>query len=152
LLIKLGEQQQYAKPQVLYDSPQNLFVAEFLGNPPINKIYGEIQKDRFVVAGGNASCQVLNQAKVAEGTQVVMGVRAESIVITPEPDKKYFSAKVTQIYRMGKEELTHLDLGNCEIRAYIPAEAGLASGDVIPIGFKEKGAFLFNAKTGERLI
>lgn len=149
LLIKLGEQQQYAKPQELYDNPKNLFVAEFLGNPPINQVVGTIKNKQFVLMDGSASARLFKDVNIPEGTRVVMGIRAESFLITTEPDKKMFDAKVTQVYRMGKEELTHLSFGSCEMRGYISREPVLQVGDVIPLGFKEKGVFLFNAETGE---
>ena len=152
LLMKLGEQQQYAKPQELYDDPRNLFVAEFLGNPPINKIPGFMTEQQFTLADGSASCQISPDVRVPAGTQVVMGIRAESIQIASPEKKKQFEATVTQVYRMGKEELTHLKIGSCEIRGYIPGEQTLIAGNVIPISFKEKGVFLFNRETGERYL
>ena len=152
LLIKMGEQQQYAKPQELYDNPKNLFVAEFLGNPPINKIPGSMQKQQFMLEDGSASCRITPGGRAPEGSRVVMGVRAESIQIASQEKKKQFDATITQVYRMGKEELTHLKIGSCEIRGYIPSEQGLNVGNVIPINFKEKGVFLFNAESGERYL
>lgn len=152
LLMKVGEQQQYAKPQELYDNPKNLFVAEFLGNPPINKIPGFIQKQKFMLEDGSACYQISTVGRVSDGTRVVMGVRAESIQIASNDKKKQFDATITQVYRMGKEELTHIKIGNCEIRGYITSEQTLNVGDAIPISLKEKGVFLFNVETGERYL
>jgi multiple sugar transport system ATP-binding protein len=152
LLMKLGQQQQYAKPQELYDDPKNLFVAEFLGNPPINKIPGFVREQQFVLGDGSASCQISPNLRIPNGTRVVMGARAESVQIASQEKKKQFDATITQVYRMGKEELTHLKIGSCEIRAYIPSEQALIAGNMLPISFKDKGVFLFNMETGERYV
>ncbi len=44
-LLKKGELQQYDKPENLYIKPKNLFVAKFLGNPPINILEGKVDKN-----------------------------------------------------------------------------------------------------------
>ncbi len=149
LLMKLGEQQQFDEPQELYDNPKNQFVSEFLGTPPINKLNGSIQNNRFVLTDGTASCEVPGNLGVPEGTRVVLGVRAESLTIATE-EKKLFDARITQVYHMGKEELTHLNFGSAEIRGYIPGDMNFKVGEVIPVGFRDKGVFVFNAETGER--
>lgn len=152
LLMKLGEQQQFAEPQELYDNPQNLFVAQFLGNPPINGIEG-VTRDGYMILPDQATTwKFPSQCSLPNGTPVVLGIRAESILISHDTNVKEFDAKINQIYRMGKEELTHLQIGGSEIRGYITSHGELKIGDVIPVGFKEKGVFLFNAETGERYL
>ena len=152
LLIKLGKYQQYDSPQELYDDPGNLFAAEFLGNPPINKIYGVVQDGRFVLDGGSDAIDLPDSLTLANGTRVVLAIRSESIVIRPKANENTLQATVTEIYRMGKEELTHLRLGNQEIRGYIPVENQLNSGQEISIGFKQQGVFLFDEQSGERYL
>lgn len=152
LLMRLGEKQQYAKPQDLYDDPRNLFVAEFLGNPPINKIPGVVEKGMFMLEDKSGSFTLSRKVNVPDGTHVVLGVRSESVQIALKGRKKLFDAKITQVYRMGKEELTHLKIGSGEIRGYISSENELYPGNIIPLCFKEKGVFLFNSETGERYL
>ena len=80
VLMKDGFLQQYAKPQELYDEPANCFVADFLGNPPINKANGVIKNGKIVLEG---DCEVeLEAAKnIAEGREVTLSMRAEAIVV-----------------------------------------------------------------------
>ena len=56
VLMKLGVLQQNDLPQNLYDQPANQFVADFLGNPPINNLRGVVKGGRFVLEDGSASC------------------------------------------------------------------------------------------------
>ena len=53
VVMKQGVVQQIGKPQEVYDDPDNLFVAKFLGTPPINVFSGHI-KDNTVFIGGEA--------------------------------------------------------------------------------------------------
>ena len=150
LLIKLGEQQQYAQPQALYDQPQNLFVAEFLGTPPINRLNGLMRGQQFSLEDGSAAFALPAYPQLPEGERVILGIRAESIFLATSETAKHFEATVTQVYRMGKEVLTHLQVGNCHIRGYLASEVDMKAGDVLPIGLKETGVFVFKADTGER--
>ena len=151
LLMRLGEQQQYAEPQELYDNPANLFVSEFLGNPPINKICGLIKDKKFFLNDFSASFILPVFANINEGTRVTLAIRPESIFITSDQDKKVFSVIITQVYRIGKEELTHLQIGSCNIRGFISSENDLVVNDIISVGLKAKGVFLFNTDTGQRI-
>lgn len=164
LLLKLGKYQQYDSPQKLYDDPVNQFVAEFLGNPPINKLTGTIQNDFFELDGGTERLDLhgllekdfVNEPNkeltLANGTRVVLAIRSESFLYSPNATKNSLKAIVTEIYQMGKEELTHLRLGSQEIRAYIAVENHLEVGQEIFISFKQKGVFLFNEQTGKRYL
>ena len=44
VVLDFGKEQQYAAPQEMYNNPGNLFVAKFLGNPPINTFEAEVKK------------------------------------------------------------------------------------------------------------
>ena len=58
VLMKDGYLMQVDRPQALYDEPQKLFVANFLGNPPINNLEGKIKDGKFVLADDSASVKV----------------------------------------------------------------------------------------------
>jgi multiple sugar transport system ATP-binding protein len=150
LLMKLGVQQQFAGPQELYDDPANAFVAEFLGIPPINKVPGVISSGTFELLDGSASCRLPHWNRVPSGTKVNLAIRAESVFVASETNGKVFDAEITRVYTMGKEELSYLRFGNREIRGYLSTDEHRQVNDIIPIGLKEKGVFLFDAETGER--
>jgi multiple sugar transport system ATP-binding protein len=150
LLMKQGEQQQYAQPQELYDQPHNLFVAEFLGTPPINRLGGLVRGGQFALEDGSAAFALPGPASLPEGERVILGVRAESVFLANNESARRFDATVTQVYRMGKEVLTHLQVGSAHLRGYLASEADLKAGDVLPIGLKDTGVFVFRADTGER--
>ncbi len=148
VLMKDGFLQQVARPQELYDEPANCFVADFLGNPPINKTYGVVSNGKIVLDGG---CEVeLDAAKnLPEGKKVTLSMRAEAIVI--DEDTKNTEGTVIETYVMGKEVLAYVELGDYKVRAYIPAEKSFGKGQKVTVGLKKRGVFVFDAETGARL-
>lgn len=151
VLMKLGVKQQYAKPQDLYNDPANNFVADFLGNPPINKLFGIAKGGNFELEDGSASFPFELCSKVAEGTKVTLGIRAESAYPVNDQNACVFVGEIVSTYAMGKEELGYIKIGSQELRAYIASELGFKKGDSINVGFKDRGIFLFNTETGERI-
>ena len=148
VLMKDGFLQQVARPQELYDEPANCFVADFLGNPPINKTYGVVSNGKIILDGG---CEVeLDAAKsLPEGKKVTLSMRAEAIVI--DEDLKNTEGTVIETYVMGKEVLAYVELGDYKVRAYIPAEKSFGKGQKVTVGLKKRGVFVFDAETGARL-
>lgn len=148
VLMKLGVLQQNDLPQNLYDQPANQFVADFLGNPPINNLRGVVKGGRFVLEDGSASCDCPLCANAGEGRRVTLALRAESAVVGPEGS---LDCEVTSIYQMGKEEMAYLRFGSSEFRAYISVEDGLKRGQQVRVALRGRGVFLFDTETGERI-
>mgnify|MGYP000338207144 FL=1 len=148
VLMRSGILQQNDLPQRLYNEPANQFVADFLGNPPINNIPGTIQNGLFVTEDGKAEAKLPMLEGVENGRKVNFSVRSESFVLD---EKGPIACEVTRMYQMGKEEMAYLRMGGHDFRAYIDADAGLKAGDHVRLGFKKRGVFLFDRETGERI-
>ena len=149
VLMKDGYLQQEDGPQELYDDPANLFVANFLGNPPINNLNGYIKDGRFVLEDDSASIKIDNP-NVKEGQKVVMGIRAEACNISKDGEHD-LEAIVDQRYTMGKEELAFLNVGNQQVRVYLSNDYTFEKGEKIYLDLRDKGVYLFDKETGERI-
>ena len=148
VLMRSGVLQQNDLPQRLYNEPANQFVADFLGNPPINNIPGSIQNGLFVTEDGKAEAKLPMLEGVENGRKVNFSVRSESFMLD---EKGPIACEVTRMYQMGKEEMAYLRMGGHDFRAYIDADAGLKAGDHVRLGLKKRGVFLFDRETGERI-
>ena len=148
VLMRSGVLQQNDLPQRLYNEPANQFVADFLGNPPINNIPGTIQNGLFVTEDGIAEAKLPMLEGVENGRKVNLSVRSESFVLDANGP---IACDVTRMYQMGKEEMAYLRMGGHDFRAYIDADAGLKAGDHVRLGLKKRGVFLFDRETGERI-
>ena len=148
VLMKKGKLQQIDVPQALYDDPHNEFVASFIGNPPINKLVGYIKDSNFVSEDDSAVIK-LGKYDVKDGQKVTLGIRPEAIMLNqPTHD---LTATIIQRYTMGKEELAFVKVGNNEIRVYLSNDYTYKIGDTVDIKLRDKGIFLFDLETGERI-
>ena len=149
VLLKDGVLQQEDTARGLYENPKNLFAADFLGTPPINKLAGTLTQGKLVLDGGVPVAMQLPQG-LAEGQKLILAIRSESIV--PNAPQPAFSAKVLERYSLGKDELVRLECGAQQLRGLVPAELELLPQTQIGVGLRQRGVFLFDAQTGERFL
>jgi len=150
VLMKKGLKQQYARPQELYDDPANLFVATFLGNPPINVIEGYCKDGKFILLDDSYAFDFDLCKKLENNTKVTLAIRAEALVANND-NKKFLSATVNNTYTLGKEELAYVNIGSKQIRVYLDSAFGYRHGDTIDFSSKGSGIFLFSSESGERI-
>ena len=147
VVMKLGVVQQIGKPQNVYDDPTNLFVAKFLGTPPINVLEGKVAGGKLII-GEEA---VLNVAGV-EDQEVYVGIRPEGFELDPEG---CLHCSLLNLEVMGRDVSivsTHPASVNPTIRSIIDADnkVDLASAQVC-YSLKPHKVFLFNKQTEERI-
>ena len=147
IVMDKGVIQQVGAPQAVYDDPVNLFVAKFLGTPPINVFAGEI-RDGKVYIGEEA---VLDAAGVSEG-QVTVAVRPEGFILN---EKGALGCKLSGVEVMGRDisvVSTHKMCENANIRTIIGSEnqVDTTSGKV-RFDLKPGKVFLFEKNTGARI-
>ncbi|MEV2212637.1 ABC transporter ATP-binding protein [Streptomyces sp. NPDC050997] len=81
-VMKDGVIQQLGTPYEIYDSPANVFVADFVGEPPINLFPGTVTADGH--ARLSDSVRLALPVPVAAGREVVVGIRPEDLALTPD--------------------------------------------------------------------
>ncbi len=151
VLMKDGVMQQYDKPQALYDGPANQFVADFLGNPPINNIPGTVKNGEFVTEDGSVHAKLSILSGIPDGKKINLSVRSESFVPKEAGAPDTVPCVCTGVYTMGKDETASFTLGSTPFHAYIDQEEGLVKGQTIHLGFKNRGVFVFDRESGVRL-
>ena len=149
-VLNEGRLQQVGEPRAVYERPANLFVARFMGSPPMNTIEGVARVDgtvRAAVPGG--SLDLTPGTAVADGTAVVVGVRPEHLQIG-EPG---MSGTVRAVEWLGHERHVYCDVGGTEIVVRDTEEEGreVSPGEAIHLGARPADVHLFDAVTTERL-
>ena len=147
VVMKDGIVQQIGKPQNVYDDPVNLFVAKFLGTPPINVFSGEVKNEQLYI-GSEA---VLSTPGVSD-QPVHVGIRPEGFVLKEDGP---LSCDLVRLEVMGRDVSivsTHEKSQNVTIRSIIDADEGksLPTGKV-HFGLKPAKVFLFCTDTEERI-
>ena len=146
VVMKAGVVQQIGKPQDVYDDPANLFVAKFLGTPPINVFKGRVAGGRLYV-GDDA---VLSIAGVPDQA-VTVGIRPEGFVLDPEGALRCKPLNVEVMGRDVSVVSTHAASLNPTVRSIINADAHPQVAEEIRYAVKPHKIFIFNEKTEERI-
>ena len=117
VVMKTGLVQQIGKPQEVYDHPANLFVAKFLGTPPINVFDGRVEKGKLYI-GKEAVLSV----KGAADQPVYVGIRPEGFLLSEEGE---FTCNLSGVEVMGRDisvVSTHAASVNPTIRSILGTE------------------------------
>ena len=149
VVMKLGEMQQMGKPQEVYNSPANLFVAQFLGTPPINVFKGRAEGKKVFV--GEDLLMEYNEE--IGNKEVWVAIRPEGFILADKKDKNVLHADCEMIQVMGRDISVVAKNENCIKPTF---KAIISSDDMVnagPINFKIKPnkIFIFDGETEERI-
>ena len=147
VVMKDGVVQQIGRPQDVYDSPVNLFVAKFLGTPPINVFEGRVKGGRLFVGGDD----ILAVDGVGD-REVYVGIRPEGFLLKEDGP---LCCDLTRVEVMGRDTSvvsTHKAMTSVSIRSIISAE-NRVNTDAKTVRFAVKPAktFIFDKTTEERI-
>ena len=147
VVMKLGVVQQIGKPQDVYDDPTNLFVAKFLGTPPINVLEGKVAGGKVYIGED----MVMEVSGVAD-QDVIIGIRPEGFELDPNGS---LQCQLSNVEVMGRDVSlvsTNPASMNPVIRSIINADnrVDLAAGTV-RYNVKPHKFFLFNKESEERI-
>ncbi len=147
VVMKAGVVQQIGKPQDVYDEPVNLFVAKFLGTPPINVFTGQVRSGHLYVGED----EVLAVPGTAD-RDVYVGIRPEGFV--PQ-EAGPLCCHLIGVEVMGRDTSvvsSHPAMEGAAIRSIIPAENRMDSGDsTVRFALKPNKVFLFDRASQERV-
>ncbi|MBQ8428832.1 MAG: ABC transporter ATP-binding protein [Clostridia bacterium] len=147
VVMKLGVVQQVGAPQEIYDDPKNLFVAKFLGTPPINVFNGKVEGGKLYV-GGSAVLDVNG----VEDQNVTVAIRPEGFNLD---ENGAFECNLSSVEVMGRDVslvCRHDASANPIIRAIINADNKVdVTATSVRFNLKAHKVFLFNAETEERI-
>ena len=147
VVMKLGVVQQIGKPQDVYDDPVNLFVAKFLGTPPINVLSGSV-KDGKVYIGEDMVMEVSG----VEDQDVIIGIRPEGFELAEDGA---LQCELNNVEVMGRDVSivsTNANSLNPSVRSIINADNKVdMAAKTVRYNIKPHKFFLFNKETEERI-
>lgn len=147
VVMKLGVIQQIDKPQCVYDNPANLFVAKFLGTPPINVFNGSVKSNKLYI-GDEAIMDF-----TAPDQDVYIGIRPEGFIVN---EKGALSCKLSSIEVMGRDCSVVSSNPNAEtpiIRSIIESDNKLSmDSDIVRFDVKPHKVFVFNKENECRIL
>ena len=147
VVMKLGVVQQIGKPQDVYDDPTNLFVAKFLGTPPINVFSGKVEGGKIYI-GENAVLEVTG----VEDQEVVIGIRPEGFELANDGALECALNNVEVMGRDVSIVSTNPASLNPVVRSIINADNKVdVTAASVRYNIKPHKLFIFNKETEERV-
>jgi len=141
-----GRVEQIGPPLELYDRPSSLFVAAFIGSPPMNFLTGTIDAGgRLVLADGMALD--IPGTSLKQGSAITIGVRPEHLTLADAG----WAASVSVVEPTGSETQITTRLGGEVIRILVRGRTELVPGAPIHLTVEPGHVHVFDAKTGRRL-
>ena len=172
ILMKDGVLAQEGLCNDLYNQPNSKFVADFLGNPPINVVEGYLEKNKFtfednssfIMLDENIENSFYQNSNLIDlkNKKLALAIRPESFELkeifncdknmTTLDEEKYDKNifEVLSVFKQTREELAHIKKGTKEFTVFLPDDSGVKKYDKVVLSIKEKGCFIFDAETGER--
>ena len=148
-----GEVQQFADPETVYNRPANLFVARFMGAPPMNTLPARVAGGQVTLGDGSVSLPIATEGLAAR--DVVLGIRPECIA---EPGRRFgdaapriITAWVEMTEPTGAETIVTLRLAGEKVIGRVAPDVRLAVGADAEFAIDVRKLCLFDPTT-ERLI
>jgi multiple sugar transport system ATP-binding protein len=147
VVMKEGVIQQTGKPQEVYDDPTNLFVAKFLGTPPINVFSGTVKGGKLYL-GEDA---VLDVGGV-EDREVFVGIRPEAFIVDENGAMKCDLSSVEVMGRDSSIVSTNSSSINPFIRSIVDSDVAVSvNSKVVRYNLKAHKVFIFDKETEKRI-
>ncbi len=164
VVMKDGLIHQVDTPTLLYDKPQNMFVAGFIGSPQMNFINVMVEKngENINLKFGNHVIKLPeSKAKKLEGTdyigkEVVMGIRPECMhdeaVFLESMADSTVDARVEVVEMLGSETLLHMFIDDVSCTARVNPRTKTRSGNVVKIALDTNRIHLFDKETEKTIV
>jgi len=149
VVMNHGVVEQYGRPQEVYDNPATMFVADFIGSPPMNflRFTGTVNAgDAAVMIDGN-SMEVPQMLESHRG-EIAFGVRPEHVRLT---DAASFRGEVKATEYLGTTQIVTLLTASGFVKARISSAARIHAGETVGLEFSGSTVTLFDAQTGRAL-
>ncbi|MDI6895020.1 MAG: sn-glycerol-3-phosphate ABC transporter ATP-binding protein UgpC [Bacillota bacterium] len=161
VVMKEGRIQQVASPLELYERPANLFVAGFIGSPPMNFVPGTLApRDSglwFVTAGISIRVPPALAGATAglAGQPIVLGLRPDDILVEPERVRGVTDARIDAVVEvvepLGADAYVHLLAGQDRLTARVPGRVEVRVGDRLTVAADSERIHLFDPTTEQAL-
>ncbi|HIZ37416.1 MAG TPA: sn-glycerol-3-phosphate ABC transporter ATP-binding protein UgpC [Candidatus Ruania gallistercoris] len=165
-VLKDGVLQQLANPREMYDTPQNVFVAGFIGSPAMNLGSFKVKDGNATLGGAQIPLSRTTQDAITEAdkNEVTLGFRPEALDVVSEGTDGAFGIDVNLVEELGSDAFVYGELANREAAENIGSGEDESQvivrvnpknppmkGDRIHVTIREGQKHVFSSATGERL-
>jgi multiple sugar transport system ATP-binding protein len=159
VVMREGVVQQIGAPDEIYEQPRNMFVASFLGNPPINYLDGTLTRDGEAVrfARGELSIvlppHIAQKVSAQQGRDVVLGLRPEDVDERSTPrEGEALHGRVSSVLPVGSDQFLGLEAEGKLLFCRVGKELHHREGENIALAVNTNRLHLFDKASGQTLL
>jgi len=159
-ILNFGVLQQIGTPEEVYEYPENLFVADFVGEPPMNFIKATLirEKNDYMAKLYNQKLKIPENYKDSiekfykgDDTEIMLGIRPIYIYISKPGENQIISGEVYIFEDIGESGILTVQIGDALIRVELSPGYSFKLGEKVNITFDLEKILIFNPTTGERI-
>lgn len=151
-VMKEGKLQAYSPPDELYDQPRTLFVAGFVGSPPMNFLDVEVARENGDYHARREGFDVIVPSdrgeKAAGKGNVIMGIRPEDITSADVG----ISGEIYVVEPLGRDDLITVHMGEASVHVLSDPTLGLKMGQAVTLDFNTHKVQFFDPQTEQSLL
>jgi multiple sugar transport system ATP-binding protein len=148
IVMNAGRAEQVGTPMQVYEDPQTVFVAGFIGSPSMNFLPGKGTGSEAVVLDGGGTVHA--SVPVAQGQAVVVGIRPEHAV-PAMAETTPIAGNVEMVEQLGADALIHIGYGGATFVARVPHGVPPELGQAFAVRVDPARVFVFDAGSGQRI-
>jgi len=149
-VMNAGRIEQIGSPQEIYDSPASMFVADFIGSPPMNFLHFESGLERgdraITLSGADIAVPEVSEARAVG--PLALGVRPEHIVIS---NAGAIRGRVFGAEYLGTTQIVTVETEQGRLKARLSSSAPVKVGETVGLTFRRNSLSLFDAQTGRAI-
>jgi len=151
-----GHLQAYCPPDELYEKPRNLFIASFIGNPPMNFVPVEVSAENGIYHARRDEFDVVvsaeRAAKAAAKKNVIMGIRPEDMSIALAHAHEGLLGEAYVVEPLGRDDLVDVHIGGASMHALAEPGLKIKIGDPVRLQFNGEKVQFFDPETEDSLL
>ncbi|MBM4569075.1 sn-glycerol-3-phosphate ABC transporter ATP-binding protein UgpC [Rhodococcus hoagii] len=152
-LLNAGRVEQIGTPSEVYDFPASVFVAGFLGSPPMNLLQVTVKSQAGMVVASEEGIEARLWPGETDGRAVILGVRPEHLVPAQHVEGPgiRLHGLVESVENLGSNQIAYCAVGGQTVCVNSPRPIGLHVGQTAVLTAPVERAHIFDAETGRRL-
>ena len=149
-IMNRGVIEQIGAPQEIYDSPASMFVADFIGSPPMNfiRVEGGLQRGDRSLRIRDTTIAIPEVGEEGGADSLVLGVRPEHVTLS---DAAPIRGRVFGTEYLGTTQIVTVDIEQGQIKARLPSSKNVRPGETVGLSFRSRSLVVFDAATGRAM-